>query len=97
MDTRLDEGVGKTLLERSLFLSYINSKWRWRDDRKRPAVKGAIWQERCLMLSIPAILRSEEKESAMLVVIDRNSGRPFAYYELGDYYHNFPPVEWKPD
>lgn len=94
---RLADGVGKTLLERSLFSSYIDSDWRWRDGRKRPSVTATSWRDRCLLLSIPAILMSEEKESAMLVVIDRNNGRPFAYYELGDYHHRFPPVEWKPE
>lgn len=96
-ETRLAEGVGKTLLSRSRYPDDIDREWLWRDGRERPSVKGTVWQERCLLLSIPTELPNKEKESAMLVVIDRRSGRPFAYYEEGEYSHHFPPVEWRPE
>lgn len=35
------------------------------------------------------------EKNACIVLIDRNTGRPFAYYGTGDYHHRYPPVSWK--
>lgn len=62
-------------------------------------VTGAIWRQRCLILRIPSDMRyglpdGPGPASAMIVLIDRQAGRPFAYYGQGGYSHELPPVSW---
>jgi hypothetical protein len=96
----LDSGVGAGLFE--------NTIWGWanaakdKDERLQlerdfGPIGGAVFQGSVLVLRIPtgpSISQRTGVAPAMLVLIDCGSGRPFAYYGQGDYYHRFPPVRW---
>lgn len=88
----LDEGVGKGLL------SVISvDDWPMKDKPDDPLsiapIKAVIWQHECIIVQIPTNLRLTK--SAVIVLFDMKTGRPFAYYPEGNYYHRSPPVPWK--
>jgi hypothetical protein len=91
----LDSGVGAKLLERTCW-AYLAPTLP--AGKQIPvAITGALYQQRCLVLRIPTETEPREPgESvpAMIVLIDTQCGRPFAYYAEGGYHHNFPPVRW---
>ncbi len=62
-------------------------------EQELPPIRAIIWEQGCIILSIPS-LRNHEPNSAMIVLLDPKSGRPFAYYGTGGYQHPFPPVPW---
>jgi hypothetical protein len=70
-----------------------------RDRKWYGEITAAIWQDRCLIIRIPlpTALQEGAEPSAMIAVIDRQAGRPFAYYGQGGYFHHSPPVKWKDD
>lgn len=83
---RLDAGVGREIAE------YL---WM-RDAFDFPSqVRAAVWKEGCLVLRIPGQCGHSDGECAALVLLDRNSGRPFAIYSEGDVRHHYRPVPWK--
>jgi hypothetical protein len=90
-EIQLASGVGRRLIEAADY----DENSIFRRFRAVPPIKAVIWQNDCLILSIPS-LRHEESGSAMIALFDRTRGRPFAYYGVGDYYHRFPPVRWTP-
>ncbi|RIK83500.1 MAG: hypothetical protein DCC68_03540 [Planctomycetota bacterium] len=60
-----------------------------------PPIQAALWQEECVVLRVPAFADEDSEEPpAMIVLIGRSQGRPFAYYAEGKYHHHFPPVDW---
>jgi hypothetical protein len=62
-------------------------------------IRAALWKGRCLILRIPTGDLHDPREpaqAACIAVCDVASGRPFAYYAEGEYYHRFPPVPWRP-
>jgi hypothetical protein len=93
----LDTGVGQGLLKRSLWEAaapnpdYLQSLVA--DDGP---ITTAVRQG-CLILRIPCgpTTQSANTQDAMIVVIDPQTGRPFAYYGDGGYSHNFPPVYFR--
>lgn len=88
-EIKLDTGVGKRLLER-ISNSFLFPELR----EEMPPITATLWQDQCLILRIPTRPRDTKEDSAAIVLIDCRSGRPFAYYKQGDYYHHFPPVWW---
>jgi hypothetical protein len=86
---QLDEGVGRTLLERI-------RRFETNSDTDVQTIQAQIWQEECLILRIPKdSYATDETTSAAIVLLSRSTGRPFAYYAEGNYSHHFPPVTWK--
>lgn len=85
----LDDGVGPELLESLQYdVDFVHEKL--------PAMTAVIWQEDCIVLRIPVRSGFDERgPTAVIVLIGRSAGRPFAYYGEGSYSHHFPPVTWK--
>ena len=85
----LDQGVGLELVER---LRYSDEFF----GETPPEMAATIWQQECIVLRIPIRPDFEhDAPSAVVVLISRAAGRPFAYYAEGEYSHHFPPVTWK--
>jgi hypothetical protein len=84
---KLDRDVGRGLLE-GPGMTYDDGYY------KSNAITGVIWKATVLILRIPCD-RADNKTHARIAVIDLKTGRPFAYYAEGDYYHRFPPVTWR--
>jgi hypothetical protein len=91
----LDAGVGAGLLART--------EWGMQTGTRRykgiiaslGPITAVITQGTCLILRIPTETPwGSTPQAAMVVLIDTNSGRPFAYYPQGNYSHHFPPVRW---
>lgn len=104
-EIHLDRHVGRDLVGRLSMSMLANDVLEGNpvDERMREMLghmEAAIWQHRCLVLRIPSrfrgagLLDPTAEECAMIAVIDREAGRPFAYFGEGGYYHNFPPVDW---
>jgi len=89
---QLDAGVGSGLLRPTMF-TFVGGKL---DAFSRELMKdtgsptATLYQGQCLILRIPM-----NPPSAMIVLLDVKTGRPFAYYGEGEYFQRFPPVTWK--
>ena len=62
-------------------------------------VRAAVWKNACIIIRIPTGFLPDPQtpvQPACVAVCDLRTGRPFAYYAEGDYYHRFPPVPWLP-
>lgn len=92
-ECRLDKNVGEELLTKSFYP--VNTS-EIRAEMTLPAIKAANWREECILLRIP-FNPLYLSESAMVVLVSREKGRPFAYYAEGEYSHHFPPVSWRAD
>lgn len=93
----LDTGVGAGILR--------GKTWQWAFEDK-PLLEDLITEvgplkaamcQGCLVLRVPSYIHAYRhgEPSAMIVVIDSATGRPFAYYGEGDYSHHSPPVRWR--
>lgn len=91
---RLDEGVGRRLLASSHF-PMKSSDIPAGKERIMPTIRAAVWQNECVLLRIPFDPLYQQSDSAMVVVLSKKHGRPFAYYGIGEYHHNYPPVPWQ--
>lgn len=85
-DIRLHPGVGAALIQQAISGN--------EQDEQTLTVRAAIWKHDCLVLRVP--IDTDRPDSAMIVLVSRANGRPFAYYEDGDYHHSYPPVLWTP-
>ncbi len=92
----LDTGVGLGLLART--------EWEYSpadaDGLGLRPIQAVVWHGTCVIVRIPTDLltqtpRESRGVSARVVVIDRGSGRPFAYFAEGSYGHYYPPVRWR--
>jgi len=97
-EIRLDSNVGRDLaLGTSMFMLVDEiTAGKPVQDRTRKLygqITAAIWRERVLILRIPA--KFADEPSAMIVALDCNAGRPFAYFGQGNYFHSIPPVIWQ--
>ena len=103
----LDAYVGRAMVSRLPIDSLADGVTRGEpvNEDKQEAfgrISGASWRNRCLILRIPSGTSVAEpgtakEEPAMIVAIDGEAGRPFAYFSQGGYSHEFPPVEWVDD
>ena len=86
---QLDDGVGRELIDGlRLFARPIHET--------ATDITATVWRRECVVLQVPMRKYAEdEKPSAVVVLISRSAGRPFAYYAVGDYHHEYPPVIWK--
>lgn len=84
----LDDGVGAAILDHLRHCSAGSLHETARE------ITATIWKRECVILHVPMRLERDDP-SAMIALISRSAGRPFAYYGEGDYYHHFPPVTWK--
>jgi hypothetical protein len=91
-EVRLDKGVGSQLLAKSFFPVEADNIL---PGKTMPTIRATIWHEECVLLRIPFAPLNDESDSAMVVVLSRRHGRPFAYYGIGKYQHRFPPVPWQ--
>jgi hypothetical protein len=97
---RLDAGVGAGLLGAARFCfdpSLPGEAAAVFPDETGP-IRAAVWKDACLVLRIPAGPMhdpAEPVQAACVAVCDLRTGRPFAYYAQGRYYHRFPPVPWR--
>jgi hypothetical protein len=88
---KLDVGVGSGLLRPTMF-TFVGRKL---DADSRNLMKeigsptATLYQGQCLILRIPMNPRS-----AMIVLLDIQRGRPFAYYADGEFFQRIPPVMW---
>lgn len=92
---RLDHGVGSQLLEKLRYEDF--ELWGEADPAilKDSEITATIFEADCVIVRIPVMRDWDAKTpSAAVVLIDRQKGRPFAYYAEGEYYHNFPPVPY---
>jgi hypothetical protein len=89
----LDRGVGHGLsrLAQSAIATTDEEYSRFWLKETGP-IRGALCRS-CLVLRVP--VETGRGQSAMIVVIDPATGRPFAYYGEGGYSHSFPPVPWR--
>ncbi|MHC4717403.1 MAG: hypothetical protein ACYS5V_10570 [Planctomycetota bacterium] len=100
LDARVGRGLVRGLPMDMLADKVIQGRTPGKQEREwYGRITGTIWNKRCLILRVPSRLAvagpdEEAQEAAMIVVIDRHAGRPFAYFGQGDYYHRFPPVDW---
>lgn len=101
---RLDPGVGRHLLRGTPYDVLLAASVRGEDVADELAilgpVRGRVWREQCVILRIPSEYPSggnpaRRSESARIVLIDAERGRPFAYYGTGSYHHHYPPVYWR--
>jgi hypothetical protein len=96
----LDPGVGAALFQNTtwgLFNAVKDQDERLELEQELGPISGAVYQGSVLVLRIPTGgPRSGQTGAApaMLILLDCGTGRPFAYYGQGDYYHRFPPVSW---
>jgi hypothetical protein len=97
----LAPGVGKRLLGNTYLSQWYDgtmpAPWAAQTLLDIGPITGVLWQG-CLVLRIPAGERNPangEPQAACIVVVDPAAGYPFAYYAEGDYYHRYPPVEWR--
>jgi hypothetical protein len=96
----LDAGVGAGILPRSSLWGAAVGEARYALElrTKLGPITGATYNGQCVILRIPTSSQSRSTgsgPSAMIALIDRDSGRPFAYYGEGDYHHPFPPMAWR--
>ena len=81
---RLDKGVGEKLLEKCFLLPP-----EARDFRKAtPAIWATIWHDECIILRVPVNPLFQQSDSAMVVLLSKKRGRPFATMPSGV----FPPL-----
>ncbi|MBL8826734.1 MAG: hypothetical protein JNM18_07080 [Planctomycetaceae bacterium] len=89
----LDKAVGLRLMRACGY--DLGRDGRIEGGRLKPKfIKAKRWNTGCVIIQI----QNEwlvDKPHAMIAVIDAQTGRPFAYYPVGEYYHRFPPVFWK--
>lgn len=86
----LDEGVGRKLVNE------LCERWVVFSDQRLGPIAVAEFQKECLILRIPTPAFTDDGAlSAVIVLISRSAGRPFAYYSEGSYDHRIPPVPWK--
>jgi hypothetical protein len=80
---RLDSGVGQGLVRSYRFHHLLAEEARAPTIKYEP-VKAVLWQKECIILSIPADPEyGQAQKSAMIVLVARDRGRPFAYYAEG--------------
>ena len=91
---KLDAGVGAGLLKRTQIGMFYEQRTdpfaREFLDELGP-VRAATFRGTCLLLRIP----EPNAGSAMIVLLDTATGRPFAYYGEGEFRQRFPPVAWR--
>jgi hypothetical protein len=93
----LDKGVGQRLLRNVRFHYLLHPQDRPAGSTPEP-IRAALFEEECIILRIPAEpMFGEHENSAMIVLLSRSRGRPFAYYAEGERPYVFPPVGWWPD
>jgi hypothetical protein len=98
---RLDRGVGAGLLAgggRGYYDPSLPGEAAAVAPDESGPIRAAVWKDACLVLRIPAGAMNEPGEpvqAACVAVCDLRTGRPFAYYAEGRYYHRFPPVPWR--
>jgi hypothetical protein len=98
---RLDRGVGAGLLAgagRGCYDPSLPGEAAALSPEETGRVRAAVWKDACLVLRIPAgpvHEPGEPAQAACIAVCDLRTGRPFAYYADGRYYHRFPPVPWR--
>jgi len=98
---RLDAGVGAGLLAgagRGCYDPSLPGEAAAVFPEETGPIRAAVWKDACLVLRIPAGAMQEPGEpvqAACVAVCDLTTGRPFAYYAEGRYYHRFPPVPWR--
>jgi len=92
-EVRLDADVGPGLLRGFIDVSAWSDEVRTKPEPLTVALVGG----RCLVLRILDETRSaaDGSQRGFVALIDVKTGRPFAFYEIGEYYHRFPPVWWK--
>ena len=91
---KLDAGVGAGLLKPSqigMLHEQLPSPYAREFLDELGADRGALFQNTCLLLRLPG----PDAASAMIVLLDTATGRPFAYYGEGEFYQRFPPVAWR--
>jgi hypothetical protein len=91
----LDHELGSTLLSQEC------TSWGWGSAGPHQHLTATVWQDECLLLRIPLVYRLALQSgppvpsSALIVLICRENGRPFAYYLEGDRYTPvYPPIYW---
>ena len=93
----LDRGVGSRLLGRTYLRGFDKSDAE--DVAEVEAMCGvvtaAVYMEQCLILRVPEYYPPEGGiQPALIVLIDADKGRPFAYFTEGNVSLRFPPVTW---
>ncbi|RCS53941.1 hypothetical protein DTL42_01895 [Bremerella cremea] len=87
---RLDNGVGKEMLER---LHFGLLEW---SDQAPAKITAILYEEDCLIVRVPVL--EETTPSAAIALFDVQKGRPFAFYSEGAWHHPLPPVSYqRPD
>jgi hypothetical protein len=65
-------------------------------EKEMGPIRAAVWRDSCLIVRVPVGSEGEDgSPSACVAVCDLGTGRPFAYYAEGKYYHRYPPVTWR--
>lgn len=87
---QLDQGVGSQLLK-EMFYDH-DRFYGWHPKAKIGAV---LYKEDCVILRIPQPYSDTSETSALIVLVDREKGRPFAYYAEGRCYFSHHPVPYQ--
>ncbi|MEW4453521.1 hypothetical protein AB1L30_12675 [Bremerella sp. JC817] len=91
-DVLLDTEVGRHLVS-----ELFEYRYHYPDPAPRP-IKATFYQQQCLILSFPNesdFGASDSQSGETIVLIDRNCGRPFCYYFVGDWYFPHPTALWR--
>lgn len=100
-EVQLGEGVGEALIYDSPVYYFSGKGDPTKAGQELLAELGpitaALYRDRCVILRVPTdfpdgLKDKGEEPSGMIALIDRENGRPYAYYSQGRYYHRFSPV-----
>jgi hypothetical protein len=91
---KLDADVGPALLRG--ICDYSNSDLGL-PAMPKPAYLAAVVKGRCLAVEILDELRTRRDQApcGFIVLIDTNTGRPFAFYAVGEYHWRLHPASWQ--
>ena len=94
----LDGGVGKDILGGTARRGFYEHPDMLADiESENGPATASVYRKTCLILRLPRLFLGIEADSgpdALLVLIDTEAGRPFAFYNEGPYHHLATPARW---
>lgn len=97
---RLDPGVGRSLIETPAMYEWVFSEIEpggIEALQEKIGPIAAVMCQGCLLIRIPSLEHTERRgvPSGLITVIDPSAGRPFAYYQQGDYHQVGVGERWR--
>jgi hypothetical protein len=91
---KLDEYVGAALVQqREQFHSSVSASSA---KLLTMPIRASIWNQRCVIVAVPVEVDDRTGQTfESIALIDRDNGRPYAFYQPGDRRYLAPPIPWQ--